>query len=489
MRMHSCIAGFRVRPLAACLTVVFGMGGSSAFADATAPSGHRGLFDLNATPTADARSAIPHGSTPPAQRRSTAAKSSRNPVIRVVDSCTDAALRQAIMSAGNGDTVDMTMACSVITLTGGAIPILVDNLTLVGPGADALTIDGGATAGYYDRVFRHYGGGTLAISGVTITDSTLLNSMDANGGCIDSNGTVSLADVKVSNCYAQAAANLDALGGAVYAKIAAELYLSTITSSEAFSQGGFARGGAIYSSGYLDLERSTVSDSTAASGVSIYSKGGGIASANGDVRIRYSTISSNQAATGAGIYVEYSTGHSALITNSTISSNHASEYVGGAVFHIPATISNSTFASNTAANTLFGVGVFSDSALTAQSSIFSNNLTPAGDLGMDVYIANGTIGGEKNIIVHTPSATPPDTITTCPRLGPLADNGGPTLTHALLSCSPAIDVGSNPLVHAFDQRLDGFNRVFGADADIGAFEWQGDSQDTIFVSHFEFACD
>jgi len=62
-------------------------------------------------------------------------------------------------------------------------------------------------------------------------------------------------------------------------------------------------------------------------------------------------------------------------------------------------------------------------------------------------------------------------------LGPLADNGGPTLTHALLAGSPAIDAGSdtltvdaggNPLTT--DQRGDGFNRVNFGRPDIGAFE-------------------
>jgi len=70
-------------------------------------------------------------------------------------------------------------------------------------------------------------------------------------------------------------------------------------------------------------------------------------------------------------------------------------------------------------------------------------------------------------------------------LGPLADNGGPTLTYALLSGSPALDAGSNALVAAppfsgppfTDQR--GFSRIAdGPDADviatvdIGAFEQQ-----------------
>jgi hypothetical protein len=60
-----------------------------------------------------------------------------------------------------------------------------------------------------------------------------------------------------------------------------------------------------------------------------------------------------------------------------------------------------------------------------------------------------------------------------PLLGPLANNGGPTQTHALLSGSPAIDTGSNPLALSFDQRGTGFARTVGAQTDIGAFEVQG----------------
>ena len=64
-------------------------------------------------------------------------------------------------------------------------------------------------------------------------------------------------------------------------------------------------------------------------------------------------------------------------------------------------------------------------------------------------------------------------------LGPLADNGGPTLTHVLLLGSPAIDAGDNTLAVdedgvplANDQRGEGFDRVFGDGVDIGAFELQ-----------------
>jgi hypothetical protein len=55
-----------------------------------------------------------------------------------------------------------------------------------------------------------------------------------------------------------------------------------------------------------------------------------------------------------------------------------------------------------------------------------------------------------------------------PKLGPLANNGGPTLTMALLPGSPAIDAGNTSLAPATDQR--GFPRPAGLAADIGAYE-------------------
>jgi hypothetical protein len=68
---------------------------------------------------------------------------------------------------------------------------------------------------------------------------------------------------------------------------------------------------------------------------------------------------------------------------------------------------------------------------------------------------------------------------TDPKLGPLADNGGPTLTIALLPGSPAIDAGNTSLAPATDQR--GFPRPAGLAADIGAFEY-GSVMPTITVS-------
>jgi hypothetical protein len=68
---------------------------------------------------------------------------------------------------------------------------------------------------------------------------------------------------------------------------------------------------------------------------------------------------------------------------------------------------------------------------------------------------------------------------TDPKLGPLANNGGPTLTMALLPGSPAIDAGNTSLAPATDQR--GFPRPAGLAADIGAFEY-GSVMPTVAIS-------
>jgi hypothetical protein len=57
-----------------------------------------------------------------------------------------------------------------------------------------------------------------------------------------------------------------------------------------------------------------------------------------------------------------------------------------------------------------------------------------------------------------------------PKLGPLASNGGPTQTYALLAGSPAIDTADDLLAPLTDQR--GITRPQGTHADIGAYEYQ-----------------
>ena len=82
-----------------------------------------------------------------------------------------------------------------------------------------------------------------------------------------------------------------------------------------------------------------------------------------------------------------------------------------------------------------------------------NSLVASNSGGGEVF---GTISGDHNLIGLDP------------RLGPLADNGGPTLTMALLPDSPAIDAGISVPGVDTDQR--GVARPQGPAPDLGAFE-------------------
>jgi hypothetical protein len=91
----------------------------------------------------------------------------------------------------------------------------------------------------------------------------------------------------------------------------------------------------------------------------------------------------------------------------------------------------------------------------------------AGNSGVDCGGGGSFTSGGGNLA--GPSCTGVGS-TANPLLGPLANNGGETDTHALLAGSPAIDAGTAPGCPATDQR--GLPRPIGAACDSGAFEVQ-----------------
>src|SRR6185369_14853281 len=92
-----------------------------------------------------------------------------------VTNCNDAgsgSLRAALAAAHNGDSVNLTaLTCSTISLATGELSVPIDNLTLKGPGANALTIASNPSEGHQYSVFHHAGHGTLAFEALRITDS------------------------------------------------------------------------------------------------------------------------------------------------------------------------------------------------------------------------------------------------------------------------------------------------------------------------------
>ena len=221
-------------------------------------------------------------------------------------------------------------------------------------------------------------------------------------------------------------------------------------------------------------------------------------SAKRSIEIVASTISNNYAGAGQGTSVnyrgygggvfalDYYGGSTLTLTNSTVSNNFSGWYTGGVTSSAQTHVSNSTIAFNTAkhgysqiskSNVGIGLLVYSD-AVTLDSTIIAKNSNISGQQeSYDFSLSNATVTGSNNLITIS-GVSPPGTLTSDPKLVALADNGGPTRTHALDPSSPAIGAGSNPLNLPSDQRGAGFSRVFARFVDIGAFQ----SGDAIFTN-------
>ena len=243
----------------------------------------------------------------------------------------------------------------------------------------------------------------------------------------------------------------------------------------------------------MDINSSTISGNRALEEFpgSPPSSGGGIFSAGyGSSVIKNSTISGNVADVNAAAEFRTNFSKTLSITSSTIANNYAYRYQAlGAYLHT--TVINSTIAFNGAGNgsDASPPGMISNFQIGMYNSIFANNVARNG-VSSDVR-SNGDydpLFGSTNLITVTFNAAPPGTITSCPRLGRLADNGGPTATIALLKGSPALDVGAAN-GQTVDQRGTGFPRTVGSGTDIGAYERQaGVVDDVIFFSEFDSKC-
>jgi hypothetical protein len=204
------------------------------------------------------------------------------------------------------------------------------------------------------------------------------------------------------------------------------------------------------------------------SGNSAPGSGGGIASGYWGVTIVNSTISGNSAGdSGGGVggsFVE--------IMNSTISGNSAGK-IGGGIATSGSQIANSTISGNSAAS---AGGIYYVQA--PETNEISNTIFNAGALGENIVNNGATVTSHGYNLSSDDGGGvlngPGDQINTDPLLGPLQDNGGRTLTHALLSGSPAIDEGDPNFTPPpdYDQRGCPFIRVFNGRMDIGSFERQ-----------------
>ena len=218
-------------------------------------------------------------------------------------------------------------------------------------------------------------------------------------------------------------------------------------------------GGGIENSGTITISESTISNNRS-------SVNGGAINNNfsGTVNVYRSTLNQNQSYHGGGIW---SSG-TVSITNSTISGNNAA-YGGGLLNKDPfdrggsiaaISIDSSTIVSNSAL--IEGGGFFNTGTIAVQNSIVANgsasdcNNNSAIDFSSSLIEDNscGLVDGVDGNIVGL-----------APMTDALADNGGPTKTHALRAGSPAIARGHKDSCLTIDQRGE-----LRSSCDMGAYE-------------------
>ncbi len=447
-------------------------------------------------------------------------------------------LREALeMADTNGvpDTIVFGAALNGSTIRLESYLNAYNNVSILGPGPDQLTIDGGG----HDSVFS-FGSfcSTNVIAGLTITNGA---SDNGYGGGIYNIGTLTVSNVTLSGNSAH-------YGGGIYNSGTLTIQNSSLTGNVAS-----IRGGGIYNDGYFNdamlvVEHCTLINNTAGSrdDSSNYSRGGGIFNGAADgfdggcpdgsatVIVRQSRLIGNYAQWGGGIcnYGVTEGGSTMTVLDSSVSENTSGE-LGAGIMNMgydgraTATIQNSTVSNNWTSeahsawylqllrsilrrpcmltvqnSTVSGNGDYgiinqapsADSPechmMTIQSSTVSghsqlgvgngwgtlqieNSLLANGATGTNFAYFDGIVTNSGYNLSDDDSAAAFATTVTNLLLGPLDYNGGPTRTHALLPGSPAIDAGDPAFTGPpdTDQRGEGFPRVLNGRVDIGAYEF------------------
>ena len=370
-------------------------------------------------------------------------------------------LRDAIGAATTGETIDFAAP-----LDGGTIMLdqmlgelaITDAVTIDASSlTNGLTIDAGdgtdTTPGTGDgiRIFNiddGNGGNQIDVEIVALT----LTGGDVSGvgGAIRSSEDLTVTSSRISG---NATSGNNAYGGGI-TSYSGSLTVTGSTISGNSTTGNDSHGGGVYAAGNVTLTDSTVSGNHT---VGVNAEGGGLFTL-GALSLTNSTVSGNyttgSSASGGGIRANAIT-----LTSSTVTDNHANagDADGGGIWNFTGAfvITNSIIAENTA-----GLG---NPDLRPGTGTLTVNYSLIGDTsGTGITVGTGT----GNVLNDDPD------------LAILANNGGPTQTHALLPGSPAIDMGDNASAMAVglatDQR--GFLRYADGDSnssiivDMGAVE-------------------
>jgi len=354
---------------------------------------------------------------------------------------------------------DSTYSLTVQSENSNGLPAITSPISIFGHGSTVERRYADGTS--YFRIIHVAASGDLTLDNVTIRNGSLLGSSPwpKEGGCVFVEGTLTLRNrTMVTDCETPGS------GGGIGTESATTRILdSSVTNNSA----GFAGGGVWEHNGNLEIVRSTVAGNRSPVGL-----GGGVVILRSYAEIRDSLVAGNSVYEGSGgIHIEDQA--IVMVINSTVSGNSVDEdspfgTAGGIQINSGVvSILNSTITNNSAA---VGSGVWfyarSEPTVTIENSIVANgsggdcfNAGPGSALG----------GNNRDSDGSCPDSTP---IT---GLDPaLADNGGPTLTHALLPGSSAIDAAVDCPPPTADQR--GIVRPQDGDGDsipicdIGAFE-------------------
>ena len=386
----------------------------------------------------------------------------------------EGSLRQAIMDASDGDTITFHPSLEDATIT-LASTLIIDK---------DLIIDAGylrnwpiTLSGYAVRAIHINQSKTVALIGLNVNGwSEEYEGLDGAG--IYNEGTLTLEDCELSHSWV-------AFGGGGGIFNTGNVTMTNCVVSHNFMDMGGAAG--ILNRGTMTITNSIISGNHAG----IFSFSGGCAALcnSGSVTVTNSIFNGNSVMGSAGAISNSGT---MTVTNSTFSGNLAVAGRGGAIYNSgDLTVGNSTFYNNRVdpddMGDAHGGGIYNSKSgtLLVRSSTFSGNRADDGGGGIDnagtmrlsnTILANSVWGGDcsnsgtilTNIRNLVEDGTCAPSLTGDPKLGALADNGGPTQTLAVLAGSPAIDAGSDAICPDTDQR--GMPRPQGIRCDIGAYE-------------------